>query len=311
MRLAWFLTWRDIRQGGATLLCLALVISVTAVSAVGLLADRVRQALASDAQATLAADLVLVSDRSPPLEWREQIQQRGLRLVEGSQFPTMAQTGTGDNMRGLLVALKTVTAGYPLRGTLLLQTENGRISNGTLGLDEVWIDPALAATLNVQIGDRLTIGALSFKVAALIIQEPDRGMNFVNLSPRVMIRHEAVARGFGAADIIGEAATALDRSHLPHYEGLSAEERVRCLEEQVRELEAPDERMHALEEQVRELEGRLGEAERKPNVTVILDDERNALQEAVAAEVRRPLTSILGITLALKHTDSGSVEATT
>ena len=88
----------------------------------------------------------------------------------------------------------------------------------------------------------------------------------------------------------------------------SAEERVRCLEEQVRELEAPDERMHALEEQVRELEGRLGEAERKPNVTVILDDERNALQEAVAAEVRRPLTSILGITLALKHTDSGSVE---
>ncbi len=190
MRLAWFLTWRDIRQGGATLLCLALVISVTAVSAVGLLADRVRQALANDAQATLAADLVLVSDRPPPLEWQAQVQQRGLRLVEGSQFPTMAQAGAGDNMRGLLVSLKTVTQGYPLRGTLLLQTEKGRISNGTLGLDEVWIDPALAATLNVRIGDRLTIGALSLRVAALIIQEPDRGMNFVNLSPRVMIRHE-------------------------------------------------------------------------------------------------------------------------
>ena len=63
MRLAWFMTWRDIRQGGATLLCLALVISVAAVSAVGLLADRVRQALATDAQSTLAADLVLGSDQ--------------------------------------------------------------------------------------------------------------------------------------------------------------------------------------------------------------------------------------------------------
>lgn len=190
MRLAWFLTWRDIRQGGATLLCLALIISVTAVSAVGLLADRVRQALASDAQATLAADLVLVSDRAPPSAWREQASQRGLRLVEGSQFPTMAQVGSGENMRGLLVALKTVSDGYPLRGSLLLQTASGRIKNGALGLDEAWIDPALAASLNIAVGDRLTIGALSLRVSALIVQEPDRGMNFVNLSPRVMIRHE-------------------------------------------------------------------------------------------------------------------------
>jgi len=190
MRLAWFLTWRDIRQGGATLLCLALIISVTAVSAVGLLADRVRQALASDAQATLAADLVLVSDRPPPAQWQEEALQRGLRIVQGSQFPTMAQAGVGDNMRGLLVALKTVSDGYPLRGSLLLQTANGRVKNGALGLNEVWIDPALAATLNINLGDRLTIGALSLTVSALIVQEPDRGMNFVNLSPRVMIRHE-------------------------------------------------------------------------------------------------------------------------
>jgi K+-sensing histidine kinase KdpD len=39
---------------------------------------------------------------------------------------------------------------------------------------------------------------------------------------------------------------------------------------------------------------------------VIVDDERTALQEAVAADVRRPLTSILGLTLALKHADPQS-----
>jgi hypothetical protein len=33
----------------------------------------------------------------------------------------------------------------------------------------------------------------------------------------------------GSAGIVDEAATALDRSHLPHYEGLAAEERVRRL----------------------------------------------------------------------------------
>jgi hypothetical protein len=33
----------------------------------------------------------------------------------------------------------------------------------------------------------------------------------------------------GAADLVDEAASALERSHLPHYEGLGAEERTRRL----------------------------------------------------------------------------------
>ncbi len=85
-----------------------------------------------------------------------------------------------------------------------------------------------------------------------------------------------------------------------------AETRARALQERLESLEQADERVRALEEQVRELEDHLEEAQTKPNVTVILDDERTAIQEAVAAEVRRPLTSILGITLALKHADPKS-----
>ncbi len=193
MRLAWFLTWRDFRQGGAALLCLALIVSVTAVSAVGLLADRVRQALASDAQATLAADLVLVSDRVTPAAWVDQARAQNFRIVAGSQFPSMAQTGQGESARGLLSAVKTVTDGYPLRGTIEVQTGSAVLRNPVLGLDEAWIDPALAATLGLAVGDALRIGLVNFKVAGLILQEPDRGMNFVNLSPRVMIRHERLA----------------------------------------------------------------------------------------------------------------------
>ena len=68
------------------------------------------------------------------------------------------------------------------------------------------------------------------------------------------------------------------------------------------------ERARLLEEQVGELESRLTEAQTRPQVTVILDDERTELQEAIAAEVRRPLTSILGLTLALKHADTRSPE---
>jgi putative ABC transport system permease protein len=190
MRLAWFLTLKDFRQGGAALLCLALIVSVTAVSAVGLLADRVRQALATDAQATLAADLVLVSDRVTPAAWVDKARAEGFQIVAGSQFPSMAQTGQGDSARGLLSAIKTVTEGYPLRGAIEIQTSDAIERNPVLGLNEAWIDPALAATLGLSIGDSLRVGLVNFRVAGLILQEPDRGMNFVNLSPRVMIRHE-------------------------------------------------------------------------------------------------------------------------
>ena len=193
MRLAWFMTWRDIRQGGATLLALALIVSVAAVSAVGLLADRVRQALATDAQATLAADLVLASDRPTPKRWQDLGRDQGLRMVMGAQFPSMAQAGSGENARSLLAAVKTVTEGYPMRGAIEVQTRQGLARNPALGLSEAWVDPALAATLGVSIGDSVRLGHVVFRVVGVILQEPDRGMNFVNLSPRIMIRHERLA----------------------------------------------------------------------------------------------------------------------
>jgi K+-sensing histidine kinase KdpD len=94
-----------------------------------------------------------------------------------------------------------------------------------------------------------------------------------------------------------------ERARSAEQRAREAEERAERLEEESRASAA---RIEELEAQVRELEARLSEAEQQPAVTVIVDDERAALHEAVAGEVRRPLTSILGITLALKHADSSS-----
>lgn len=79
---------------------------------------------------------------------------------------------------------------------------------------------------------------------------------------------------------------------------------------QLRErLEAEEERARELERALHELEERVREVGDRPHLTVIVnDDERATLKESVAAEVRRPLTSILGLTLALKHTETDSPE---
>jgi K+-sensing histidine kinase KdpD len=75
-----------------------------------------------------------------------------------------------------------------------------------------------------------------------------------------------------------------------------AEERARRAEQR---LQIAIERTRLMEEQIAELETRVQEAEQRPEVTVIVDDERTALQEAVAADVRRP---------AIKHADPQSTE---
>ena len=114
---------------------------------------------------------------------------------------------------------------------------------------------------------------------------------------RVATAEEQVAQGAGKT---AELLTLLEQAKERQIE---AEESARLSEQRLR---VTSERSELLEEQVQELQARIDEADSQPDVTVILDDERTALQEALAAEVRRPLTSILGITLALKHTDSKS-----
>jgi K+-sensing histidine kinase KdpD len=68
------------------------------------------------------------------------------------------------------------------------------------------------------------------------------------------------------------------------------------------------ERTKQLEAEIDELRAALDESRKAPPVTVIVDEARTALQEAVAAEVRRPLSSIMGLTLAIKHADPSTPE---
>lgn len=122
--------------------------------------------------------------------------------------------------------------------------------------------------------------------------------------------HEAELRWRASDEQVAQAATKnaelLDMLQSAREGQSEADERCRRADQR---LEVTLERVRILEEQIAELETKIEEAEGNPsNVTVIVNDERTALQEAIAAEVRRPLTSILGLTLALRHADPKSTE---
>ncbi|MEY4083064.1 MAG: hypothetical protein RL483_433 [Pseudomonadota bacterium] len=181
-RFGWWLAWRDRRSLPLRLMVAVLVVTVASISAVGFLAKRVESALFADAQASLGADRLLVSDRPWPESWQASAQRLGLQTSRGAQFPSMV-LGPTDSA---LVAVKAVEPAYPLRGRLQVEADR------PLGLRDVYLDQSLGPRLGVKLGDQIDLGRLSFRVSGWILQEPDRGLGFVNFSPRVLMRLETL-----------------------------------------------------------------------------------------------------------------------
>ena len=186
LRLGLSLMRRDARAGELRLLILALVVAVAAVTSVGFLSDRVSQALVRDSAQMLGADVVLQADAPIPADFSAQARKQGLSLVSAEQFPSMASTGSGAQ----LVSLKAVEPGYPLRGVL-------RVADQPYGPDAatrdvpapgtVWVDAQLPALLGIKMGDSIGLGDSHLRVAKVLSYEPDRGMQFIDLAPRVLM----------------------------------------------------------------------------------------------------------------------------
>lgn len=188
------MTRRDWRAGELRFLLLALVIAVAALSAVGFFADRMNRALERDAAQLLGADLVVRSDRPLDPAWRQRAQQEGLALADTVSFPSMAITGGGARQDTRLVAVKAVSAAYPLRGALRLERDGRQQAlRGAPAPGSAWVDRAFLSARNVVPGDTLQLGDRTFRIDAAIALEQDRGAGFMNFAPRVMIALDDLA----------------------------------------------------------------------------------------------------------------------
>jgi putative ABC transport system permease protein len=177
---------RDWRAGELRVLAAALVIAVASVSSVAFFADRVSRALVRDAHQLLGADLVLVSDHPWSPQVAAEIERRGLQGARGLNFISMARADAG----GALAGVKAVTGNYPLRGRLrIAPAPNAPDAPAPAGPERgtVWLDERLVSALGAPVGARLKLGASEFAVAAVLTLEPERGANFFNIAPRLMM----------------------------------------------------------------------------------------------------------------------------
>ncbi len=119
------MTARDWRAGELTILLLALILAVAALSSVGFLADRMRQGLAHDGCQMIAADFVVRADHPVDAAFADRAKSLGLDTANTTIFPSMVSS-TAPQLASRLAAIKGVTPGYPLRGAIRIAgTPNG------------------------------------------------------------------------------------------------------------------------------------------------------------------------------------------
>lgn len=188
---------RDWRAGELRVLAFALVIAVGGMTTVGFFADRVQLALSRQGNQLLGADLIIVSDHPIPGSYAKKAKRLGLAVSTAIKFPSMAAKGDSS----ILSEIKAVTAGYPLRGELRISEDFGAVSSPRIAhvadaipsRGSAWVDEKLMIHLGLDRGDTIELGTKHFTVAALITQEPDYSIGFINLRPRVLINADDLA----------------------------------------------------------------------------------------------------------------------
>jgi putative ABC transport system permease protein len=258
-KLAFKLTARDWRSGELTILAAALFIAVAATTAVSLLGDRLTRTMNLQAAEFLGADLSVGGHEPPSPDWNAEAAALGLRMARSSEFSSVLI----ENDEVLLVGVKAVTEGYPLRGAV--KTTAGDLAAGAETRDvpasgEAWVEPRVLSALGVAPGGEITVGEKPLRVARIITHEPDRRGDLYSLSPRVMIN---------AADL--PATRILQPGSHVHYYALYAggEKSLRQFKRWLKPRLHPGQRITDIHEDRPELGNALSRAERYLGLTSI------------------------------------------
>jgi len=186
---------RDLRAGELSILVAAVIVAVTAMTAVSFFTDRVGAAMKAQASEVLAADLVLRSAAPISPAYLADAREMGLETAETVAFPTVVLAGE----QTALSAIDAVSSSYPLRGQVTVADTlfgNGQPATGVPARGEAWADPGLLGRLGLEVGDSITLGESTLRISRVLQYKPDQNIGFMNLAPGLMVNLDDLP-GFG------------------------------------------------------------------------------------------------------------------
>ncbi len=188
---------RDWRAGEVKVLFFALMIAVAAMTAIGVITERIQGSMGEQASEFLGADYVVSSPRAIPQEWQEQASENNLVSSLQQGFSTVLSKG--DKFQ--LVSVRALQGNYPLKGELEIADKPFAVGIKTQEKPEagtLWAEPRVLNLLSAQVGDRVEFGAVELTIAGVIVSGPGQASEVFNVAPGVVINAADVA----AAEVI-------------------------------------------------------------------------------------------------------------
>lgn len=195
-KVAWRIAWREMRASRSRFLFVVLAVAVGVGSLTGVrgFSRSFRHMLLSQARTLMAGDLSARVFALPTPEQEgvlNRLAAEGVRRTWITETVTMASSAGTPNP--LLISVKAVDpAAYPFYGEVKLSPPQplARALDGR----SVVVSDDLLLRLDAHVGDTLRIGGQDFRIAGVVVSEPDRMTGSLNVGPRVMITRQGLDR---------------------------------------------------------------------------------------------------------------------
>ena len=197
LRTAGRIAWRETRSSMAKFLFVVLAVAagVGALSGVRGFSQSFHSMLTSEARTVMAADLAARQFQMPSdsqVAALDALAGHGIEHTWITETVSMAEAKTGD-ATPVLAALKAVDPSkYPYYGDFKLTPDIPL--KEALKPDSVVVGEDLLIRLNLKTGDTVKVGTQDFRIAAVIVSEPDRMSASLNIGLRMMMSREAFER---------------------------------------------------------------------------------------------------------------------
>jgi putative ABC transport system permease protein len=193
------IAWRDLKSapGKFAFVVLSVAVGVAALVGVRGFSESFRRTLSTEARALMAGDLsarlfhLPTADEEKKLAAIVQQGNGGIRTTWATE--TISMASVPPDPVPLLVTLKAVDPSeYPYYGKAELEPEMS-LSQALEG-DSAVVAEEFLIRLKANVGQTLRLGGRSFRISAVLRQEPDRITAGAGMGPRVMISRAALGR---------------------------------------------------------------------------------------------------------------------
>ncbi len=184
--------WQGWRAGEFGVLLAALFVAVVALSGVGSIAQRTTDALAEQSRRMVGGDAAFSSDSGSIEAAVAQARALALRQYRSVELSSMVGLAGGVPQLG---TLKALSDDAPLLGPYGVRTARGSEHLAYPAPGTLWLSASGAQRLGAATGATVIVGGRPLQLAGVVVDEPDRPLNGVELGPRVILPLAEVEAG--------------------------------------------------------------------------------------------------------------------